>query len=463
MNRNFKKKLTDPLRGLANADFWRAFFPLVLPITLQQMLISSLNLVDTLMVGRLGDNAIASVGVAGQLSFFINVVLFGVASGGAVFIAQYHGANDPKNIHRTFGAVLCINVPLALLMCGICFFAPKFMASVFTDEAAMIEEAAQYLKIACFAYIGSSLSQTMSVVLRSTEKVRLPMFASMASSTLNVIVNYVLIFGKLGLPAMGIRGAALATAISSFVNVGVLLTVSLIRKNILIAPLREIFSLSDGFFRRFIGRAAPVLLNEGLWSLGILGYNMVFGRMGQENYAALTICRTVEDLAFIFFVGICNAGNIMLGKRIGAGDIEEAKDYARRFMILMPLVSAVVGLTVIAARPAILSLFSISQSVRSTAMLIMVVYGLEIALRNIPYIAVVGVFRAGGDTKAGVRFDGVCLYFIGLPIVIVTGLLLKLPFLLVYALMLLCEDIPKCILCLRHFHSMRWIQPVTEK
>lgn len=452
-----------PLRELGDGGFWRAFLPLVLPITLQQMLISSLNLVDTLMVGRLGDNAIASVGVAGQLSFFINIVLFGVASGGAVFIAQYHGANDPKNIRRVFGLVLCINVPLALLMCGVCFFAPEAMAAVFTDEPAMIGEAAQYLKIACFAYIGVSLSQTMSVVLRSTEKVRLPMFASMASSLLNVAVNYILIFGKLGFPAMGIRGAATATVISSFVNVGVLLVASLIRKNILIAPLREIFSLSKDFVRQFVRRAAPVLLNEGLWSLGVLGYNMVYGRMGQENYAALTICRTVEDLAFIFFVGVCNACNIMIGKRIGAGDIEESKDYARRFMLLMPLVSVAVGLGIIAARPAILSLFSVTEAVRNTAMLIMLVYGLEIGLRNIPYLAVVGVFRAGGDTRAGVRYDGFCLYCIGLPVVIVTGLFLKLPFIVVYMLMLLCEDIPKCILCLRRFHSMKWIQPVTEK
>ncbi len=141
-----------------------------------------------------------------------------------------------------------------------------------------------------------------------------------------------------------------------------------------------------------------MLLNEGLWSLGVLGYNMVYGRMGQENYAALTICRTVEDLAFIFFVGVCNACNIMIGKRIGAGDIEESKDYARRFMLLMPLVSVAVGLGIIAARPAILSLFSVTEAVRNTAMLIMLVYGLEIGLRNIPYLAVVGVFRAGGDT-----------------------------------------------------------------
>lgn len=463
MKETFQRKILAPLRGLANADFWRAFFPLVIPITLQQMLISSLNLVDTLMVGRLGDNAIASVGVAGQLSFFMNIVLFGVASGGAVFIAQYHGANDVKNIRRTFGMVLCINVPLALCICGICFFAPERIASIFTDEEAMIREAAQYLEIACFAYIGVSLSQTMSVVLRSTEKVRLPMFASMASAILNAIVNYILIFGKLGFPAMGVRGAALATVISSFVNVGVLLTVSLIQKNILIAPLREIFSLSRDFVRRFIGRAAPVLVNEGLWSMGVLGYNMVYGRMGQENYAALTICRTVEDLAFIFFVGICNACNIMIGKRIGAGDLEESRDYARRFMLLMPLISITVGLCIILGRPAILSLFSVSAGVRETAAVIMLIYALEIGFRNIPYIAVVGVFRAGGDTRAGVRYDGLCLYCIGLPVVIVTGLFLKLPFVLVYLLMLLCEDVPKCILCLRHFHSMKWIQPITNK
>lgn len=463
MRASFREKVIKPLRELGERDFWRAFLPLVLPITLQQMLTSSLNLVDTLMVGRLGDHAIASVGVAGQLSFFINVVLFGMASGGAVFIAQYHGAGDRANIRRIFGAVLCMNVPLALLVCGVCFFAPELIASVFTNEPAMIEGAAQYLQIACFAYVGVSLSQTMSVVLRSTEKVRLPMFASMASSLLNVAFNYILIFGRLGFPAMGIRGAALATVISSFTNVAVLLIVSLIQKNILIAPLREIFSISHGFLRRFLKLAAPVLVNEGLWSLGVLGYNMVYGRMGQENYAALTICRTVEDLAFIFFVGICNACNIMVGKRIGAGDIEEAKDYSRRFMFLMPLVSVSVGLVIIAARPAILSLFAVTEAVQRTAALIMLIYSLEIGFRNIPYLAVVGVFRAGGDTKAGVRYDGFCLYCIGLPVVIVTGLVLKLPFVAVYLLMLLCEDIPKCILCLRRFHSLKWIQPVTEK
>ena len=207
----------------------------------------------------------------------------------------------------------------------------------------------------------------------------------------------------------------------------------------------------------------PALVNEGMWALGTTGYNMIYGHMGTDNYAALTIFRTVENLAFVFFVGLCHACSVLIGKRIGAGDFARARLDARRFTVLMTAMSVTVGLALIALRTPLLSLFNVSEGVRGLTRQIVLLYGLEIGLRNIPYITIVGVFRAGGDTRIGVILDTVCVWCIALPLTFLCGMVLRLPFVAVYLIMLLSEDVVKTFFALRYFLRDRWIHPVTEQ
>ena len=453
----FKKRMAE----LFDRSFWSVALPLIIPIALQNLLMTSFRLVDTLMVGRLGDVSIAAVGLAGWASFFVELLAFGMSSGAAVFVAQYHGANNKEGILRTYGMMLLFMVPLGLIFTlGVGLY-PKFVMGLFTDDSVLIAEGARYLQFACISYLSLTINLAISTMLRCTEQVKIPMITSGIAAGLNAVLNYIFIFGIFGLPAMGVAGAGLATAISSLINPILMLIISYTKKTVVIAPFKQVFAVK-GFFKPFWSRALPVLLNEFFWSISILIVNMVFGRMGTDNYAALTVERTIEGLVFVFFVGLCNACNILVGKSIGAGDHEQGILYSRRFMVLTPIIGILAGLLIVALRYPLIGLFDLSEAAKHTARTLLVIFAIDAAVRYIPYVEVVGIFRAGGDTRMGLIVDFVCHYAFITPAVILAGLVWKLPFITTYIIMLAVDDISKLIITIPYYRTMRWIKPITQ-
>jgi len=448
--------------GLLDPVFWHAVIPLALPIALQNLLMTSFRLVDTLMIGQLGDASIAAVGLAGQVSFFVELLCFGLASGSAVFIAQYHGAGNTDGVLRSYGATMMFAIPVGLIATLLCTLYPETAMRLFTEDAVLIEEGARYLVCAAWSFLGISLYQGMCITLRCTGQVRIPMVTSIISAVANAILNYLLIFGVGPLPEMGVAGAGLATAITAILNPVLMFAISMKQRNILISPLKKLLDVR-GFLGTYWKRVLPVLLNEAAWSLSVVGLNMVFGRMGAENYAGLTVFRTVENIVFVFFVGICNASNILVGTKIGAGNIEEGKSYAKRFLLLAPIMGIILGALLIPLRTPVLSLFDISPAAHRTAMMLLLFYAVDIGLRNIPYFLVVGIFRAGGDTRIGLIVDIVTMYGLVLPLVALCGLVWQVPFLWTYLIMLVADDLSKMVLYIPRFFSMKWIQPVSAE
>ncbi len=449
------------IAGLFDRAFWDAALPLALPIALQNLLMTSFRMVDTLMIGRLGDVSIAAVGLAGYASFFVELISFGMASGSAVFVAQYHGAGNKDGILRTYGTMLLFMIPVGLLFTlGVGIF-PGFVMRLFTDDAALIGEGVRYLQFACVSYVSLTLNMVISTMLRCTEQVRIPMVTSGISAALNAVLNYMFIFGALGLPAMGVAGAGLATAISSLVNPLMMIALSVVKKTVVISPFKKVFALR-GFLKPFWSRALPVLLNEFFWSLSIVGANMVFGRMGTDNYAALTVERTIENLVFVFFVGICNACNILVGKSIGAGRIAEGKAYANRFLLFTPLLGVVTGVMIALLRVPLVGLFDLSDAATHTARVMLLLFSVDAIVRYIPYVEVVGIFRAGGETRFGLMSDLISQYVFILPTVVLCGLVWRLPFLTTYLLMLVVDDVSKLAITIPYYRSMRWIKPISD-
>ena len=260
---------------------------------------------------------------------------------------------------------------------------------------------------------------------------------------------------------MGVAGAGLATAISSLINPILMMIISASKKTVVIAPLKQIFALK-GFYKTFWSRAMPVLLNEFFWSISVVGINMVLGRMGTDNYAALTVERTIEGLAFVFFVGVCNACNILVGKSIGAGDIEQGKAYSRRFLGLAPLMGAALGLIIVSLRYPLIGLFDLSETAKHTARTLLVIFSIDAAVRYIPYIEVVGIFRAGGETRFGLLTDVISQYVFIVPTVVLCGLVWKLPFITTYIRMLVADDVSKLAITLPYYKTMRWIKPIQQ-
>jgi len=449
-------------RHLGGADFWKPALRLSLPVALQHLLGGSFTLIDTLMLGRLGDEAVASVGMAGQWAWLLNIFFYGMSSGAAVFLSQYWGAKDHGGIRRSYGMLAAACLALAGLMCLAAVLFPGVIMRLFTSDTGAIETGVRYLHIAGLSYMAIAFSQIFSTVLRSTEEVRLPLYASILGVLLNTALNYAFIFGKLGLPELGVPGAAIATVISAWACPIFLFFASFKRRNVLICPPRDLFHFDRAFGFKFFRVSLPALANEGLWALGTMGYNMVYGHMGTAQYAALTIYRTVDSLFFAFYIGLCHACSVLVGREIGAGRVGESVQYANRFTLVMPALSIFLGLIVIATRGMFLTLFTVSPEVLRLANAVLLICAAEIPIRNIPFITICGIFRAGGDTKIGVMYDLISVWCMALPVTIFCGLVVRLNFLVVFAVMLLCEDWLKAVLCVRRLRSGKWIKPVVE-
>lgn len=455
------------LKLFKDKRFWKGALTLAIPVALQNMLTSSFTLADTLLVSQLGDVALSSVGMVGQWGWLMTMVLFGFCSGATVFVSQFWGANDKKRIHSTCGIALTSALVVSGIFTVISLTIPGYVLRMFNSDPEIIATGSQYLSVVLYSYIAVAITNILSAVLRSTEEVRLPMYVSGFTTVLNIFLDYCMIFGKCGFAEMGIKGAALATAISAWSGVAVIVLVSVIRKNILIAPLKEVFRFNKAEVKEFFKRSVPVVFNEGFWGAGTFAFNLIYANMGYEYFAAVTILRSFENIAFVFFVGLCNACNVMVGKSIGKGRIKEGVEDSKRFAFLVPAIAVLISVLIISLRYQLVGIFNMGNNISdvtlNSAVIIMTIYACELPIRMIPYIQIVGIFRSGGDTVTGVKYDLGCLWLISLPATLIAVHLIKVPFVVAFAIMYIFEDYIKAFFCIRHYKSKRWLKPVTEE
>ena len=455
------KKARLPL-SLGDRSFWRVTLALAMPIALQNMLSASFSLIDTLMVSQLGDIQLSATGMAGQWTWLFNMMLFGIASGAAVFVSQYWGENNVRGIHRATGIAISAGLAVSLIFLLAGVLIPDKIIYIFNKDPRVIEQGALYLRYAALSYPAIALTNILGSTLRSAEHPKLPMIVSGICAALNALVNYILIF-----PAgLGVKGAAIATVISAWAGPILIIIISLARKNILYAPIRDYLSFDLASLGEFFKKALPVIVNETMWGAGTVAYNIIFANIGYEEYAAITIVRTFENFSFCFFLGLCTACCVMVGKSIGAGEIKEGVRDSKRFMVIFPFVSAIIGGAVVLLRKPLVSVFNlganISEYTIETAQWMLAMIGVWIIVRNIPYLTVVGIFRPGGDTSFGMIIELLVLWCFSVPMTYVAANVLHLPFLLVYAVMYLCEDIPKAAIFITYWKSGKWVKPVTD-
>ena len=452
---------------LGDKPFWQVTARLALPIAFQNVLTSSFQLVDTMMVSRLGDLTLSAVGMAGQWGWLANLLGFGLCSGMSVFVSQYWGVRDLKGIRRVLGIAIMTALVLTCSFLAVALAAPTFVLGLFNRDPAVVETGCRYLTIVCFAYPAVTLTNVLATVLRNTERVKLPVYVSLVTTVVNAVANYGLIFGKLGMPRLGVAGAAIATCISSWLGPVLLLLLSLREKNLLTGPIRELLAFGPRNLAAFYKKALPVVFNEGMWALGILVLNIVYANQGYEYYAGMTVFRTFSDLSFAFYVGLCSACVIMVGKSVGQGKIGRAVLDAKRFTFLLPLAGLVIGGLTILFRYPLISIFAagdnLSARTLETALAVTVFCSVEVIMRNIPYVQVVGVFRSGGDTLVGMLCDLGSLWLVSIPAALLAANVFHLSFLGVVMAAYIAEDLPKAILCLLHFRSLRWLKPVTQE
>ncbi|MBE7052411.1 MAG: MATE family efflux transporter [Ruminococcaceae bacterium] len=446
-------------------EFWSMLLSLALPIAFQHLLVNSLTFIDTLFMSQLGDIALSASGMAGQWNWLMNMISFGLCSGSALFIAQYWGAKKISDIRRTHNIAVVSGLAVSIVFALVAILIPDKIMWIFNRNTDVIKAGSGYLSAVAFAYPATVMTSIQSTVLRSTEKVRLPMAVSCISVILNVFLDYAMIFGKFGFAPMGMRGAAIATAVSAWIGYGVLLIVSFFQSNIVVDSLKELFNFNFADYRAFMKKASPVIFNELMWGLGTVCTNAIYSNTGYENYAACTILRTVESICMILFIGLNDGGAVIVGKTIGEGKLDTAYERAKRLVISAPVISAFIATFAITFKEKVIYLFNMSGNITSTTVAIagtlITIYAIELCFRNIPYTMVCAIFRSGGDSVTGAKFDIICLWGMAIPASFIAAFVLKIPFIYVFLIGYLVEDIPKSIMCIRHFVSRKWIKPVT--
>ncbi len=445
------------LVGWGDSRFFKLWLSLALPIMLQQGLSSFLYLIDNVMVGQLGETAIAAVGVGNQLTFLMQVFGFGINSGAGIFAAQYWGKNDLDGIHRIEGIALTLSLALgALFMVAALVFGAR-VSDIFSNDPEVIALSAKYLAIMGWSYLFQLAAQTLGIILRACGNPMLPMISTLAGVCTNGVLNYIFIFGRLGLPAMGVEGAALATVIAAVVTTVVMIAVSMKKKNAVAASLKKLFSFPKSLFKEFVTISLPVFFNEALWSLGISMYSVLWGILGTDVQASMQIYTTVDKIGFVMMAGLGSAAGVINGNCIGEGRIGRARLYTRRMLILTPLATMLFGLVLQVFAPVFMGFFDVAPSVSAMALSVIRVYCAVMFIYSLNYTIIIGTLRAGGDTAYASGADLFGIWLISVPLAFVCGLVFDLPIWLVY-LATVSGDLAKAALGIRRIRTGRWIR-----
>ncbi len=439
-----------------DAEYFRQLAKYSLPIASQQVINSILNMVSVILVGQRGETAVAAVGLAGQVFFLLNLVLFGVGSGSAIFTAQLWGKRDLPRLRNVLGLCLLLSLLTCLVFFLLSEILPGRILAIYSNDPQVISLGSDYLRIFAWSFPFFTITYIFSIVMRSTGEVNLPMIVSSAGLALNAALTYGLIFGKAGLPELGVPGAAVANVIARAMECITLLTISYIKKSPIAASLRELMSFDIRFTWMVLKPVIPVALNEFLWSSAITAYNVVYAHIGTGSIAAINMIATIDNLAFSIVSGITNATAVMVGHRIGSGDEKEAFRHAGRSLGIGAILGAILSLAAILGAGNILSLFKVSTEVLHEAQTVLLIFSIFLWLRSMNSIMVVGVLRSGGDTRFCLFLDGVIIWIVGVPLAILGGIVFHLPVYWVY-LLVMTEEVTKWLVGIPRYLSRKWI------
>jgi putative MATE family efflux protein len=444
-----------------NKEFLGHLFRLAIPVILQNMTLALLQMIDVVMVGQLGETAIAAVGISNQAVFLLSMFMAGINTGTAVMISQHWGARDVRAIRSFLGLALKFSSGMAVVFFIIGRFFPRHFIGIYSNDPAVIEAGIQYMSITAFSYLCVAVTQSFAAAHRATESVKLPMVTGILGVCTNTLLNYCLIGGNMGFPALGIQGAAVATAAACGLEVTALLSVTYIRKMIPAANFSEFRLFRKNLIRDYLKVVAPVVGGELFWALGEAQFQLVYARMGTAVIAGMSIFSSIQRLTVVIIGGVAGATSIIVGKSIGEGNHEKASSNAKRCMLVTGIMGAVLLIGLFLLRKPALSFFNVSADVKLIAFNVLGVYCIVGNLRYLNYTSIAGVLRGGGDTRFAMLIDTVPLWVSGVPLAYIFGLGFGWPAHWLYMVFIIEQTI-KLVLGLRRMASGKWIHDLVN-
>ncbi|MDQ0229620.1 MATE family efflux transporter [Metabacillus malikii] len=448
-------------RHRRDTQFYKKMFGLAIPIALQTLLISSLNMVDSLMIGQLGVKSIAAVGVGNKITTILILVLQGFGTGAAIFTAQYWGRKDLNGIRKILYITFLIVTVFSLLFTLLTLLFTEAFIEIFTSDLAVIGLSAEYLRIIALSYFVTALTVLFSTVLKSMGEVKRPLYVAIIAILMNTGLNYLLIFGHLGFAELGVTGAAIATVISRIVQA--LLLFVMLKKHLSLTKssmkLHDIFDKQ--LVKRYLSITIPSIINHALWTLGETSYFWVYAQMGTDQLAAVTL---IDPLLFVFmalFIGLSDASTIMVGNSIGANKEDQAVHYAKQFLMITSGLSIIAVVGVILLTPAYLSIYNVTDVVSKQATSILMVYAFLLTGKMLNMVNNIGVLRAGGDTKYVLYLDVLGVWLIGLPLALAGAFVWDLPIYIVFGLAN-SHEFARAFFGIKRTFSRKWINNVVD-
>lgn len=442
-------------------QFYKNVFALVLPMALQNLINVAVTSADVIMLGKVGEIALSSSSLAGQIYFILSLILFGLTSGAVVITAQYWGKKDIDTIERILGISMQIGLLLGFLFMAASQLAPETLMKIFTSEPEVISEGIRYLKIVSWSFPLAAGTLVYLNIMRSVERVIISTVVYLLSLVVNVILNAVFIFGLGPAPAMGVAGAALGTLIARVVEVTIVLVYGIKINRQVCLRIKYLLHRDKGLMKDFRVYALPVILNELAWGTGISAIAAIIGHMGSAAVAANSITQVTRQLSQVVILGVANATAIILGRTIGEKKEELAIIYGNRLVKLSAILGILASGVVLGVGPIARRFMSLTPEASGYLSQMMIIMALYVLCQAVDLTYIVGAFRAGGDTRIGLILDGVSLWGVCIPLGFIAAFVLKLPVWAVY-LCLTSDEMLKLPFSYARYRSGKWIKNITR-
>ncbi len=440
-----------------NKLFWKKVLIIGVPVALQNLINTFVNVIDTFMIGSLGEEYVSAIGLASKVFFVLNLLVFGIVSGCSVLLSQYFGKKDDENLNKTFGFLVSMSLGASIIFFIFSVAMPNVLMRIFTNSDTLIEIGAPYLRIVGISYIFTSLSLASTGLFRSVNKTRAPMIFTLISVLINVFFNFCFIYGKLGMPELKGDGAALATVIARFVEFGCMIIYMLFfRKNINLS-FRQMILIDKNTVKKTLRFAIPVIINEFGWGLGTTMYSVIYGHMSDDVVAAMTIASALQDLVYALLFGVSTACAVIVGNQLGANQLDEAKKTAKTLVIAGIILSAILGGVLILLIRPYLNLYKTTDIVSTYITRVCIVYAVTMPFRTFNLINIVGILRSGGDTVFCMLMELGSLWLFGIPMGCLGAFGLHLEITWVF-LMLESEQFLKAIIGTIRYKQYKWVK-----
>lgn len=440
--------------------WYKMMLSIAIPMSMQALVTFCVNLIDTIMLGRVGEVALSASSLGSSFFMIVSVIAMGLGCGSSVITAQYWGKRELEPIRQTAAICLKICVAVALVATAVTAAIPDQIMRIYTTDEAVIAEGAKYLRVLCVSFVLSSMTTCMTALLRSVSVVHVSLFASIGSCLVNVFFNWVFIFGHLGAPALGVTGAAIGTVIARVFECGFVGIYFFVIDRRIGFRVRHLKSWNGAIARTFASVSLPVVISDLIMVLGNTLITIIIGHIGTAMTAANSIASTVNNVVTNLFFGLSNASTILTGNAIGAGKREEAYMEGKTYYALAILIGALGGVVLYLLQGPIISIYRVSEQTRSYTAEMCTVLCCMMPLFLLDHLLTKGTLRGGGDTKFLMLADTVFAYLVAAPLGALSAFYWNAPIWVVY-LCLKSDFICKTVVCSIRFFSKKWIKDVT--